>query len=736
MWKDYSKAYIKNNRFAGLSLRIAAFLSALLLSLLCCLFYNLWKYEIERIHLEVGDWQSRIVGELSREELEAVRSFATLREAVVNPAEAGDQETTVDLYFQDMRSVFSDTPKLVKLAGLSMERVDYNYELLAMYLIRSAQDPSPRLVFPLFLLITGMASLSLIIIIHSSFAVSMKGRIHQLGILSSVGATPRQLRACLLQEAAALCALPVLTGVLLGIGAGAGLLRLSNLLLGEGVSGRHEAVFGYHPLIFGLTLLVTGLTVWISAWMPARRLSKITPLEALKNTEEPALRRGKKSPVLARVFGIEGELAGGALRSQRRALRTASLSLSLSFLAFTLTQCFFTLSGISTRETYFERYQEVWDIMVTVKNASVESFEEAERIRELEGAENVIVYQRAAAKTLLSEEAVSGEMKAFGGFSQAPGQYVTRESGGWLVNAPLVILDDASFLAYCEQIGALPDLEGAVLLNRIRDVTNPDFRHPEYLPYVKEERKTSVLRRSGGEETAEIPVLAYTFQAPALREEYGTVDYYELVHFLPASLWEKIREQIGGFEGEMYLCVKGKENVTREELSALQKEIDSRLRGTYTAESENRIQEYEENNRQIRGMMAVLGGFCMLLAMIGIGNVFSHTLGFVRQRRREFARYLSVGLTPGQIRKLFFIEGLVVAGRPVLITLPLAVLAVGAMLKASYVDPGEFLAQAPLAPVGVFLLAIWGAVALAYSLGWRNLGKIHLIQVLRDDTML
>ena len=48
MWKDYSKGYLKHNRASGISVMTAAFISALLLSLLCSLFYNLWAYEVER----------------------------------------------------------------------------------------------------------------------------------------------------------------------------------------------------------------------------------------------------------------------------------------------------------------------------------------------------------------------------------------------------------------------------------------------------------------------------------------------------------------------------------------------------------------------------------------------------------------------------------------------------------------------------------------------------------------
>ncbi len=736
MWKDYSLGYIKNNRSSGVSVMIAAFISSLLLSLLCSLFYNSWKYEVERIEREEGSWQSRIVGKLAEEDIETIKNFANVRDAVANREGYEGAEATVDIYFDDMKYVFSDTSRIAKQVGVLPERINYNYELLAMYLIRGPGDTAPRLLFPMFIVIVLTASLSLIIVIHNSFAVSMNARIHQFGIFSSIGATPKQIRACLLQEAAALCAAPVLVGDLLGIAGSMGLVHMTNAVLGSDIDGRHKSVFGYHPLVLVLTLLVTVITIWISAWLPARKLSRLTPLEAIKNTDELQLKR-RAPHLLMLIFGVEGELAGNALKAQRKALRTASLSLIFSFMAFSAMQCFFSLSGISTRETYFERYQEVWDVMVTVKDTKVEDFEETEAVQNLDGIESAIVYQKASARRIVTEEEMSEEMKSFDGFSHASGDYVTKVSGGWLVNVPIVILDDNSFCAYCEQIGIPPRLDGAVILNQIRDVTNPDFRHPDFVPYIIEERAVSTLKQRDNEEmTAEIPVLSYTETPPVLRESYATLDYYELVHFIPVSLWREIKGQIGGAEEDSYICARGRENVTLEELDTLQDEMKQLVSGKYTIEYENRIREYETNNKEIQGMMTLFGSFCVLLAIIGIGNVFSNTLGFVRQRKREFARYMSVGLTPKEFKKMFCIEALVIAGRPVLISIPLVIIAVGYMLQKSYMDVGRFMDEAPIIPIIIFMLAILGSVALAYYLAWRNVRKISLAEVLRDDTMM
>lgn len=145
----------------------------------------------------------------------------------------------------------------------------------------------------------------------------MNDRIHQFGIFSSIGATPGQIRTCLLQEAFVLCSAPIVLGNLLGIAASMGILQGSNVLLSD-VSSRMEAVWGYHPFILVFSLLATIVTIWISAWIPARKLSMLTPLEAIRNTGEFQLKRKKNSHILWLLFGMEGELAGNAWKAQKR----------------------------------------------------------------------------------------------------------------------------------------------------------------------------------------------------------------------------------------------------------------------------------------------------------------------------------------------------------------------------------------------------------------------------------
>lgn len=715
---------------------VAAFISALLLSLLGSLFYNLWNYEVERIKAEEGGWHGRIVGAVDMAGLEHIQNQDNVEKAFINEELSDGQEIVVDVYLKKLKDAFRDMLKIAEQAGLSDEAVIYHYELLNLYFIRDSGDSALRWVFPFAVLVTTASCFSLILVIHNAFAVTMNARVHQFGILASVGATPKQIRTCLLQEAFALCAAPIAAGSLFGILLGMGIVAGTNVMLAD-VERRLVLSFQYHPAILILSLLASVLTVWISAWIPAGKLSRMTPLEAIRNTGELQLKRKRSSRLLVFFFGIEGELAGNALKAQRKAMRTGFLSLLLSFLAFSFMMCFITITVVSQRETYFTKYQDAWDVMATVKNTEIDAFVETDALQGLDGIQSCVVYQKATAKRLVTSEEISEEMRAAGGFENASAEYVSKNDGAWLVNAPIIILDDVSFLEYCAQIGAEPSLEGAVILNRTRDATDPNFRKRRTLPYLTGDARTTLLRQAGWEaQTAEIPVIAYTQEIPVLREEYGTLDFYELVHFLPVSLWKEIKGEIGGSEEDIYIRILAEDGAALAKLDEVEAAVSMLLKDTCEIETENRIQEKIDNDKMFKGMKAILGVFCVLLAIIGIGNVFSNTLGFMRQRKREFARYLSVGLTPAGIWKIFCIEALVIAGRPIFIALSITALAVAFFIKMSYLEPMLLIREMPFLPLFVFILAIFLFVGLAYYLGAKKVMGSSLADSLRDDTVL
>lgn len=243
------------------------------------------------------------------------------------------------------------------------------------------------------------------------------------------------------------------------------------------------------------------------------------------------------------------------------------------------------------------------------------------------------------------------------------------------------------------------------------------------------------LAAADGAPAGTLPLLGSTTAPPNLREEY---DQYTLTLFIPLSLWQSGVLETAGPVGDSTLLIRvlGEGATTLADCEALQTAVSDLLAGTgYEATVENRIADRLSNDRMIAGAQAILGAFCVLLAAIGLANVFLNTLGFVGQRRREFARYLAIGMTPQELRSLFWIEAAVIAGRPLVITFPLTVLVVAFMLQASYLDPGVFLARAPVVSIVLFAALIVGAVALAYALGARKVLHSDLSELLKDDSL-
>ena len=710
MWKEYSVSYIKNNKVTSISIMVAALVSAMFLSLITCVFYNMWIDNINRVVSKEGDWQAKITGSISEESIWSIKSRSDIKDVITTKTQEG-METLVYLY--DMRSIYGVMPEITDLIDVDASAVLYHDKLLSEYFIFAPGDKHPPMLLSFYVFVMIITGISLILIIRNAFMISMQSRLHQLGILQSIGATPRQLRSCLLQEALGLCLLPIIIGIGGGVGLCIFMIRLANSI--AGAYRGENAVF-------------------CSAWLPARKISRRKPLQIIKGEEEDCgLQKEKKSRLIFKMFGIEGELAGKSLYERRKALRTASLSLTLSFFAFSIFLCFITLSGISTKYTYFERYKNVWDIMVTIKSQNIDDMKEFLDHNRLVGVESYHIYQKALAYTWLTEDMFSDELQAIGDITALAGQDIIVKDGKYRIEVPIVILDDTSFVQYCENIeGYIRGTElGMITVNRIWDNIHSNYRNKEYLPFLKQQADTglTLLQNWNGKEyRVEVPILDYTDEVPVLREEYAN---YALVQVMSVNAWNQVASEFGGDPQETYINVQ---TIADEAIKPIQAEMEQLL-GGQDYEIENRIEEEAFNKELQKGYTLMIGGLCGLLAIIGLSSVFSNTLGMINMRKREFARYITIGLTPLGVRRILCLEALMIGVKPIIITIPLTIAFVLFATSASYINPMEFIDNMPIVPLFLFAGMIMGCVALAYYLGGRRLYRNNMIETLKNDIL-
>ena len=232
----------------------------------------------------------------------------------------------------------------------------------------------------LYGVVVALACIALVLIIRNAFLASMQNRVHQLGILATVGATPRQLRSMLTRDAFALSIVPALAGIVLGTLAAAGFITtIAGLSQDLGLRGASAGHFAWHPLLLAAIAVVVLATVMVSAGSPARKLAKTTPLMAITGIPEKSTKRQARPGLIARAFGAEGRLAAASMGQRKVALRSTFIALAFSFLALGLFLSFMTVSKMSVDDTYYQRFGIAWDAAVDATADKQPALEALER---------------------------------------------------------------------------------------------------------------------------------------------------------------------------------------------------------------------------------------------------------------------------------------------------------------------------------------------------------------------
>lgn len=188
-------------------------------------------------------------------------------------------------------------------------------------------------------------------LVYNSFAISVAERTRQFGLLSSLGASRRQLRRTVFTEAL------IIGGIGIPVGLALGLIGCYVVfgILGEGIAmmaGGAEARVVVSPVALGIAALLGLITLIVSAWIPAVRASHVSALDAIRQVQDVhlsrrarraqrrATRRGERSSLVrplglaGRAFGIPGFIAHKNLTraSSKGRVTVAALAVSVALL--------------------------------------------------------------------------------------------------------------------------------------------------------------------------------------------------------------------------------------------------------------------------------------------------------------------------------------------------------------------------------------------------------------------
>ncbi len=566
-----------------------------------------------------------------------------------------------------------------------------------------------------YIAVFTIASLALIMMIHHAFAATMTNRIHQLGILQSIGATPRQIKSTLVNEVVVLSLPAIIVGNIIGIGLA---WTIMSFIISSTANLRdYILTFTYHPLVFLGSFGFSMLTAAISAWIPARKLSRITPLEAIHYGNEPVIKRVKKYRIHSALFGIYGEMARKSLFARRKAMRIGTISILLAVFACISILNMLGVSGLSTEKTYFDRFRDNWDFLVTVKGDTY-SVDLLGDIRNTEDVTGCIVHRIVDSSTQIPADYLSSEVQTLG-LEKLSSSFAANEDGSYKTKVPIFILDDSSFAEYR---GDASDAN-VVAVNIIWDSINSERTDRQYVPFLNDSQEL-ILNVNG----TDITVSAFSEALPVLREE---LTQYSLTLVMSESYYASLGFDLAADETiyTVKMADESKNDTVEENLLGL-------LAAYPDYAFEGRVQELADEMQIQQGLRMIIYLFSGILTCIGLANIFASTLGQIHQRKREFARYFAVGLTPKGAAKILTWEAVIVALRPILLTIIINIPLMAVMLDAGGIAAGDFIAKRlPLIPALLLFAAVIGFVALAYYLGGRKICNMNLVEAIKDDTL-
>lgn len=152
------------------------------------------------------------------------------------------------------------------------------------------------------------------LLIRNVTGISLHNSIRHYGMLKTLGATKRQIRSILRRQAVK----PALSGVLIGGAAGALLVwllfpaLLENLYLRD--CGTADGLPGLHPELLAASVLLVFAVVMESAMSPARKISRLSPLETqIWRSRSSGNRKKNVFVVLTMSMGILAGLVSAAM---------------------------------------------------------------------------------------------------------------------------------------------------------------------------------------------------------------------------------------------------------------------------------------------------------------------------------------------------------------------------------------------------------------------------------------
>lgn len=603
-----------------------------------------------------------------------------------------------------------------------------NEDVLASYL-SGRQDGFLVTMLPIVLVVLILIVIASVMLIYNAFGMSLSERVRYLGMLASVGATKSQKRKSIYFEGAILGAIGIPVGILAGIlGIGITLKLVGHKIISTGmIVGVNDSNMQMKTVvpawaIIGI-ILVSIFTIFISAFIPARKASKITPIDAIRQRQEIKVKPKKlKAPkYIKKIFGYEGELAYKNLKRNGKKSRLITVSIALSIVLFI--SCNYFCSMFIQASGYEKTIP--YQIYAVISLEHKKELEDA-----LDKMQNVDKYYVDMVNSNYSL-GKKGNLKDtdIKNLSHYNSSYAKLFENGSVTMA-IHYIDDSEFNKLCQN----NDIDyNSFYGKNVKCLLLNNLTHKQDTSKVF---NNSII----GQHIAERDEFVNEGDEPLDFEVGGLVKYDKnslpcsfvpanvVGVFVPYSQYVNVIEK--GLEPndvKLAMCVETDEHKeVAENLTTLLNEND--FGGNYVSDN---VDALETMNTVMFIIQVFVYGFITLISLITIANIINTISANIALRRKEFAMLKSVGTTPKGFSKMVSLESVFYALKAVIFGVPISVLisvVLNKMLGESSI-PYHFDIKLYLSVIIIVFVLI--SITMIYSV--RKLKDDNIIEALKED---
>ncbi len=636
----------------------------------------------------------------------------------------------VNLYvmFNKNKNIIKQSEELAKELNYNGD-INYNSTLLALY-GESTYGNVMSSIGGMMIIMLSLVSIGCIIVIYNSFAISVMERKREFGLLSSIGATKKQIKKSVFYEALVVGVIGIILGILgayIGIGC---VILIINNLISDMLEYKLYLVTNYLFIIIPVIFMI--IVIGVSAFIPSRRASKVSPIEAIRQNDDIKINKKKirTSKLVLKLFGIEGEIALKNIKRNKKKYRVTIVSLFISIVLFISFSSYMNYT-LNTASSVMGEVP--YDYQISYFGGDPNNDKEAlDKINEIVKSSDVKEYVSYSVGNLsiIGDYTYSDEYLDF--YKSAYGENGIKALNNLKYQSIyILVLDDNSYNKYKNLIGL--DKDSVILLNKFKGVSYGNNKRVNYdIPVINSgDINIKICNFDDDEENVDttkycnknIDNIFVTNKSFDLIEEFSYMDDFKLI--VNKKLYDSISD--GGADFTQFNIISDNTN----NIDKLTKELDKYNNVNYI----NIKESMKQTNNLILVVKILMYGFISLVTLIGVTSVFNTISTSMALRKREFAVLRSIGLTRGGFNKMLFFESLFFGMKSLIFALPVSI-GVTILIHYSLADMVSISTIIiPWKAIIISIVSVFIIVLLTMMYSSSKIKKHNIIEQIREENI-